>query len=229
MISKWPSSAAPLCHDPDESEGTLVHATKRKFSISVRAAAAQRITIHIRIYSAWVMLGFGGCWALWETIQLFRREGGVSRQRDPLNRMIMSGTDYGGARGEKSPAKHTHRSARHVLCCGLLVILGLQIKELGLSCFKCCERREKSRLWEFPCHKSAFKWSTCIQTWTIHTNSVLLWAVGSSMNTKTHFGDLTWEISVFGFFVCAFEVTVVELFVYVARLLSIWSNHTHPV
>lgn len=26
-------------------------------------------------------------------------EGGVSSQRDALNRMIMSGTDYGGARG----------------------------------------------------------------------------------------------------------------------------------
>lgn len=43
--------------------------------------------------------------------------------------------------------KHTHRSGRHILCCGFLVILGLQIKEFGLSCFKCCERREKSQLW----------------------------------------------------------------------------------
>jgi len=44
---------------------------------------------------------------LWDTIQLLRREGGVSRQGYSLNRMIMSGTDYGGARGEKSPT-NTH-------------------------------------------------------------------------------------------------------------------------
>lgn len=38
---------------------------------------------------------------------------------------------------EEVTGKHTH-----VLCCGFLVILCLQIKELGLSCFKCWKRRE---------------------------------------------------------------------------------------
>lgn len=54
---------------------------KKKISILVLAVAAECITSPVSIYSAWVMLGFGGCWALWETIQLFGREtGGVSRQ-----------------------------------------------------------------------------------------------------------------------------------------------------
>ena len=113
-----------------------------EISIFVLAVAAECITIPVSIYSVRVMLGFGGCWALWETIQLLGEQGGVSRQGDSLSRMIMSGTDYGGARREKSPTKHTHRSTRHILRCGLLVILCLQIKELGLSCFKCCKRGE---------------------------------------------------------------------------------------
>lgn len=56
--------------------------------------------------------------------------------------MIMSGEEYGGAGGEKSPRNthtHTQRSPGHILCCGLLVILGLQIEEFGLSRFKCCK------------------------------------------------------------------------------------------
>jgi len=37
----------------------------------------------------------------------------------------------------------THRSPGHILCCGFLVILGLQIEEFGLSCFKCCKNTRK--------------------------------------------------------------------------------------
>lgn len=44
-----------------------------------------------------------------------RREGGVSRQEDSLNRMIMSGKDYEGARGGKVTHKYTQISKTHTL------------------------------------------------------------------------------------------------------------------
>lgn len=104
--------------------------------------AAKHITIPVSIYSAWVMLGFRGCWALWETFQLLRREGGgfqarrFTKQDDYVRNRL-----WRSQRG-KVTHKHTHRSGIHVLCCGFLIILCLQIKELSLSCFKCCKRQE---------------------------------------------------------------------------------------
>lgn len=145
-ISKWPLSALALCHGPDESQSAQHYThTKKKISILVLAVAAE--CIPVSIYSAWVMLGFGGCWALWETIQLLGWKGRVSRRGDALNRMIMSGNRLWKSQRGEVTHKHTHRSTRHILCCGFLVILGLQIKELGLSCFKCCKRQGKSHLW----------------------------------------------------------------------------------
>lgn len=82
---------------------------------------------------------------MWDTIQLLGRIGGVSGQGDALNRMIMSGNRVRRSQRGEVLRKHTHRSARHVLCCRFLVILGLQIKELGLSCFKCCKRWGESQ------------------------------------------------------------------------------------
>lgn len=96
----------------NHSRATTQTHTLKKISIWCFAVAAECITIPVSIYSAWVMLGFGGCWVLWDTIQLLGREGGVSRQGYSLNRMIMSGTDYGGARGEKSPT-NAHIDQQH--------------------------------------------------------------------------------------------------------------------
>ncbi len=56
-------------------------------------------------------VGNAGIWRLLSVVgdnpAVREKKGGVSRQGDTLNRMIMSGTDDGGARGEKSPA-NTH-------------------------------------------------------------------------------------------------------------------------
>ncbi len=57
-------------------------------------------------------VGNAGIWRLLSVVgdnpAVKGEKGGVSRQGDSLNRKIMSGTDYGGARGEKSPV-NTHR------------------------------------------------------------------------------------------------------------------------
>lgn len=62
------------------------------------------------------------------------------------------------ARRKMSLKKNPHRSTRHILCCGFLIILGLQIKELGLSFFKCCKDRQKKELTvHFPDRKQMRK------------------------------------------------------------------------
>lgn len=70
-----PSAAPRLRHYPDESDSAFAFA-----HAAHKTGAAQRITIPVSIYNAWVMLGFGGRRALRETIQLFGREGGGERE-----------------------------------------------------------------------------------------------------------------------------------------------------
>lgn len=48
--------------------------------------------------------------------------------------------DYDKARGKETHTNTHIESTRHILCCGFLIILGLQIEELSLSRFKCCKR-----------------------------------------------------------------------------------------
>lgn len=131
--------------------------------------------------------------------------------------------------GRSHQQTHTQSSARNVLCCGFLVIFCLQIKELGLSCFKCCKRWGKSQFWDWLEFKERalnvrwviFKYEPNFQRQKniinqpdeLHSYRNKLFPGKSLLHVLS---SLDWS-----------DTCSDLLFAYVARQLSIWSNYTN--
>lgn len=126
-ISNWPSSTLLLHPDSEKSEGSgLNHLFwwlpwwRRGQHWDIKASACCGSP--------------SSCWG--------EKGPFPGREMHQTGRLCQS-PNSGASGGGGVPRTHQHTSVCHSLCCGLFVVLGLQIKELGLSRFKCYKRWEK--------------------------------------------------------------------------------------
>lgn len=147
-----------------ESCNAVTHTLKRKKKISI-LVLCRGCRMH---YNSCQYLQCVGNAGIWRLLSVVGYNPAVRERRGSFQARIFTKQDdyvrnrlWRSQRG-KVTHKRTHRSTTHILCCGFLVIFCLQIKELGLSCFKCCKRQREEVTHRFSRSKSELAWQTII-------------------------------------------------------------------